>query len=281
MSSRIILPVVALVLAVAVALLARDMLRSSGDGPVAQAAPEPPRKHVLVAAAEVPPGSFLRPDLVRWQEWPDVAVPESYHVKGEAVEDEVVGSVARQYLPAGMPIVRGSIVRPGDRGFLAAVLGQGMRAISIPVDEASSNAGLIFPGDHVDVILTQSLRSGADQGDARRASETVVEDVRVLAMGRRLSTAGDEDPGAGQIRTATLEASPAGAERIALATELGRVSLSLRGIVSDPAGAAATDAEMQRLTWDFDVSRAIGGRPAEGTSVTVLRGDDGNERQTP
>ena len=104
---------------------------------------------------------------MRWQDWPDVAVPETYLVRGQGDETQFVGAVVRRPLTVGQPLSAGSVVKPGERGFLAAVLEPGMRAISVPVDEAAGNAGLIFPGDRVDLILTQTLSAEGDSGGRR------------------------------------------------------------------------------------------------------------------
>ncbi|MFO1067233.1 MAG: Flp pilus assembly protein CpaB [Geminicoccaceae bacterium] len=274
---RLVLPLVALALAGGAAWTARSWLAAQHQGAVAAATePAAPHKQVLVAAVDLRAGQFVEPDAVRWQDWPDVSLPDSYLVKGVAAEDELTGAVVRLDLPAGQPIARSGVVRPGDRGFLAAVLDPGMRAISVPVDEASGNAGLIFPGDRVDLILTQTL-GGDGGGDAkepaRRVSETVLADVRVIAMGRRLRTETEEEQPADKARTATLEVTPAGAEKVALVTDLGRLSLSLRSLAlaeetpADPAPGS-------RFTWDSDVARALRPENQPTTTLAVIRGGE-------
>ena len=265
---RVLIPIVALLIAGAAALYARTWVESRQAAPAATAAPSPaPGRMVLVAAVDLPAGSFLQPGSIRWQAWPDVELPPSYFVKGVREEDEAIGAVVRYGLAKGQPLTDGGLVKPGDRGFLAAVLAPGMRAVSVPVDEASANAGLIFPGDRVDLVLAHSLAGEAATGSpARRAAETVLEDVRVLAMGRRLVAAAGEESSI-QARTVTLEVSPEGAERVALVTELGKLALSLRSLARDET--SRTTAE-PRVTWDSDVSRALGGGP--NGKVLVLRG---------
>jgi pilus assembly protein CpaB len=244
---------------------------------VAAPAPEAPFKEVMVAAADLGTGSFIQPTSLRWQRWPDVTLPRAYLVRGAHGIDDLVGAVVRQPMHAGEPIVEESVVKPGDRGFLAAVLTPGMRAVSVPVDEASSNAGLIFPGDRVDLILTQTLRP--EQEDSakapRRVSETILDNVRVLAMGRRLSNPRGEEAATVPVRTTTLEVSPAAAEKVALITELGKLSLSLRSLaMADPSQSAAASGPA-RVTWDHDVSHALDDRGAGASSpgVIVIRGD--------
>lgn len=267
---RILVPILALLVAGGAALYARKWVESRRVAPAATAAPAPkPEKAVLVAAVDLPAGSFVQPGNVRWQTWPDVELPASYYVKGQRGEEEVVGAVLRYALAKGQPLTDSGLVKPGERGFLAAVLAPGMRAVSVPVDEASANAGLIFPGDRVDLVLSHTLAGESGEGQkARRAAETVLEDVRVLAMGRRLKGPEGEE-GAIQARTVTLEVTPADAERVALVTELGKLSLSLRSLArAEGAERAATGSD--RVTWDSDVSRALGAGAA--TRVLVLRG---------
>jgi pilus assembly protein CpaB len=268
---RWLLPVVALMGAVASTLVARDWLqaRSNRSEAQAQAPARPASKSVLVASKSLSAGEFIQPDGVRWQEWPDVALPDSYVVEGKGTVEDVAGAVLRRPAAEGEPITQGNIVKPGERGFLAAVLDPGLRAVSVPVDDASSNAGLIFPGDHVDLILTQKL---GEEGEAeRQVSETVLEDVRVLAMGRRLRNEEGEEASGGQARTATLEVSPAGAEKVALTTELGKLSLSLRSLARQEAGAPDTRSRT-RITWDADVSPVLRPENQPRRTMSVIRG---------
>lgn len=269
---RLILPLFALVLAAGSTVAVRSWLEGARTSTVAAPAlpAPPPTKAVLVAAADLATGSFLRAESLRWQEWPDVPLADSYLVRGAAQEEDLVGAVVRRPIAAGEPLALANLVKPGERGFLAAVLEPGMRAVSVPVDEASSNAGLIFPGDRVDLIVTHSLDLGDGAGGTRRVSETVLADVRVIAMGRSLKSeseaAGELAPGR-EARTATLETTPAGAERVALAAELGKLSLSLRSLAADPAATTAAT-----RTWDLEVSSALRPENQPSSSMAVVRG---------
>ncbi len=277
---RILLPLVAVALAIGTALYANAWLEGERRAVLAQVTPvtvaaDPEFIEVLVVAERLTPGSFVKPTSWRWQKWPDVEVPESYLLKSEIDPAELEGSVARQVLVPGDPILADSLVRPGERGFLAAVLDPGMRAVSVPVDETSSNAGLIFPGDRIDLILTQTLAGDADGAADRRVSETVLEDMRVIAMGRRLHSEPNEIGDSGQVRTVTLEVTPAGAETVALVTELGKLSLSLRSIATAPVPAAGSDgppAPRQAVTWDSDVSQVLRSDDLVRPRLTVMRG---------
>jgi pilus assembly protein CpaB len=274
---RLLLPAVALLLAGGAAMFARDWLEEQRR-PVAPeaAAPMVRLKQVLVAAEDLHVGRFLGPDTLRWQDWPDVSLPSTYIVEGTGTMEDLAGAVVRLDVAAGQPITRAAIVKPGDRGFLAAVLDPGMRAVSVPVDEASSNAGLIFPGDRVDLILTQTIGGdGETRASARRVSETVLENVRVIAMGRNLrgDPAEEIGPTASQIRTTTLEVTPEGAERVALVTELGKLSLSLRSLArADEGEPIHTPDGAGRITWDSDVARVLRPENQPVSTMALIRG---------
>jgi pilus assembly protein CpaB len=267
---RVVLPLVALLLAGAATFVARGWLeREPQAGPVAEPASPQIAKAVLVAGTELAVGSFVQPDSLRWQDWPDVGLPDSYYLRGQTDEQALVGAVVRRPLAVGEPLTPAAVVKPGERGFLAAVLDPGMRAISVPIDEAAGNAGLVLPGDRVDLILTQTINAEGDAGAARRVSETVLEDLRVIAMGRRLSSGEGEEAQAS--RTATLEASPDAVEKVALANELGKLALSLRSLAAPSTG--HDGGRPSRLTWDTEASPALRPENQQRTTLTVMRGD--------
>jgi pilus assembly protein CpaB len=248
---------------------------------------------ILVAAQPLRTGTLLRAEDVKWQAWSDAVVAgailrpseEDRKVKPDAdaqVLATVYGGVAHQRIEADQPIVSGMIVKPGDRGFLAAVLSPGYRATAISVTAVSGAAGLIFPGDHVDVILTQNFKEGDKQGEeplARRSvGETIVSNLRVLAIDQRLQqvTPDPNDTNAQVARTVTLEVLPKQAEMITVATELGKLSLTLRSVPTDdePVTANTRVDEAPQSTWADDVSPALrrpGQRVAERTTISIIR----------
>ena len=145
-------------------------------------------------------------------------------MKGKASEKDLAGTVVRAHLYAGEPITTSRVVHPGEQGFLAAVLDPGKRAVAIPVDGTSGVAGFVFPGDYVDVILTIKrtvTAEGTEGGETRQFSETLLTDVRVLAIDQTLD---NESGGAKVGKNATLEVSPKQAERVALALDMGTLS---------------------------------------------------------
>ena len=287
MSARaLVFVVIALVMAGATAMFARSYLSAERADLSAQATPAPKQitKNVLVATADLPAGSFVKAEHVRWQAWPEDAVNDTYLIEGVAKSEDVVGAVVRRGIIGGEPVTGGRIVRPGDRGFLAAVLQPGMRAVAIGVNPTSGIAGLVFPGDRVDIILTQAVPTGGS--DPRMASETVLENVRVLAIDQVLNDQSGE-PTLG--KNATIEVTPKQAEVVAVVSDMGKLSLSLRSLARPATGEDALDpAETvdnspepwrgETYTWDTDASlvlharRPRGGGGGGGYNVLVFQG---------
>jgi pilus assembly protein CpaB len=168
------------------------------------------------------------------------------------------GAMVRRSLSAGEPVRSSDVMRPGDHGFLAAVLQPGMRAVTVAVDATTGAAGLIWPGDRVDLILTQTIQAAAMPLGHRVAAETVLSDARVIAIDQQLVQGADPNQTDTQARTVTLEVTQEQAVSVSVATRLGRLSLSVRS-ADVPAGskvAAARD-----TTWAVDVSPALGAEP--------------------
>ena len=269
---RIIVLLIALVAAGGTAMYARSWIegRQSVQA-VAAPAPKENFHEVLVADNDLPAGSFVKPQHLRWQRWPTDDVPDSYVLNGVRSDEEMIGAVVRKRIATGEPITDGAVVKPGDRGFLAAVLEPGMRAVSVPLTPTSGNSGLIFPGDRVDLILTQSLVTNEAEGSIRRVSETVLNDIRIIAMGVDTSDDPREGEANEKAKTATLEVTPRQAEEVALLTELGKLSLSLRSLAASTSEEVAALTETATLTWDRDVSSVLrSGRIS--SRLLVLRG---------
>ena len=267
---RIIVLLIALIAAGGTAMYARSWIQ--GQQVTAAPAPAPKQElhEVLVADMALPAGTFVKPQHLRWQAWPTDDVPASYVLKGERTKEEMLGAVVRRGISVGEPITDGGVVKPDERGFLAAVLEPGMRAVSVPINPTSSNSGLIFPGDRVDLILTQSLIANDGEG-TRRVSETVLQNLRIIAMGADTS----DDPGQGKshqgARTATFEVTPKQAEEVALLTDLGKLSLSLRSLARPETEIVEAADATPQVTWDRDVSRVLSaGRLT--SRLLVLRG---------
>ncbi|MEO1167364.1 MAG: Flp pilus assembly protein CpaB [Pseudomonadota bacterium] len=233
---KVILLVGALLVAAVTAFMARSMF-ADGSAPTAVAAEaEPQGPMVLVATRALPVGTIINQDSFRYQPWPEELIEGSYFIRDESNIDDLLGTVVRNDITAGQPITQGSLVRPGDRGFLAAALGPGMRAVTVPVSVQSGVAGFVFPGDRVDLVLTQEVEGGGE-GPALHASETIIRNLRILAADQRTSTETTEE---GETRvqvsnTVTVEVTPRIAEKIAVAQTMGSLSLSLRSIADNTA----------------------------------------------
>ena len=276
---NIILIISAVLITLGTGLLARNWIES--QRPQEVAAPPPPKVEgasVMVAAVDLPAGTLLQDKHLRWQIWPSKAVAETYLIKPETQGasdpiQNVLGAVVRKGISAGEPVTHGRFLKPGDRGFLAAVLRPGYRAMSISFNATAGISGLVFPGDRVDLLLTHAVkRSGVD----RRATETVLTNLRVLAIDQ---TTNDQAGSPRVFKNATVELTPKQAEMIAVVREIGRLSLSLRSLAKD-------EEELERLlnseepladpdpargtthTWDTEVSRLLW-RPRASKSNTV------------
>ena len=197
-------------------------------------APSGPR--VLVAQRALPVGTIITADSVNFQEWPRSMVQDAYFVDGKGIDmNKLIGTVVRYPVTAGQPLTQGALVAPGDRGFLAAALGPGMRAITIPVSDKSAVAGFVFPGDHVDLMLTQSVAgNGQDNSGPLRVTETILKNLRVLATDQSV----DNDSANGKtvvksFHMVTLEVTPRIAEKIEVAQSVGSLDMTLRSIADN------------------------------------------------
>ena len=235
---KIVLLVGALLIAGVTAIMAKNMF-SGASAPEAQATPQqaPQGPEVLVATRTLPVGTIIDAEAFRYQPWPQGLVQDAYFARGEAGLDpqSLIGTVVRTEISAGQPLTQGAIVRPGERGFLAAALGPGMRAVTVGVSATSGVAGFVFPGDRVDLVLTQEVEGGGE-GPPLRASETIVRNIRVLAVDQRLNARDEAGNQVAQtVSTITFEATPKIAEKIAVAQTIGQLSLALRPIADDKA----------------------------------------------
>src|SRR5207244_5291127 len=113
-----------------------------------------PQKSVLVARSAITRGQILKPQDFSWQVWPEGGIDRNYIQSGTRPVEALTGSVARDPFAPGEPISEAKIVSPGSRGFLAAALAPGMRAVSVPVTATSGISGFVFPGDQVDILIT-------------------------------------------------------------------------------------------------------------------------------
>jgi pilus assembly protein CpaB len=236
--------------------------------PVEQVAAPP--KQVLVAAADMPHGRLLRPEDVRWQnadKLPATAIANALATQpgGGPTQVDVrtmgdnVGAITRRDLAAGEVLLTTDVVKPGDRDFLPAVLTPGFRAITVSVDTFSGSAGLIYPGDHVDVVLAQTFNNAAVPIGRQHVGEDIAHNLRVLAIDHYTQggsvTANNDDPAKRNAsRTVTLEATPEIAVKIQVASGLGKLSVILRSLDSSTEPRKDDDT----MVWAEDTSAALG-----------------------
>src|SRR6478735_1733104 len=265
---KLALLVGALVIAVVTAVMAKNMFAGAGSQQAAAAQAVPLGPKVLVAKKALSVGTIIDADSFAFQPWPKELMQSAYYVEGQPDGDpkRLLGTVVRYTITAGQPVTRGSLVGPQDRGFLAAALGPGMRAITVPVNVTAGVAGFVFPGDHVDMVLTQQVQGGGD-GPPLKVSETIIRNLRVLATDQRITSKDDE--GKTQVKTfsnVTLEVTPRIAEKVAVAQSMGVLSLSLRSI-------ADNTADLERAVAAGDIKVPANVNPAQERQMLLAYAD--------
>jgi pilus assembly protein CpaB len=236
-AKKVVLLIVALIIAGGTAFMARSMFNQAAT-PQAQAivAQKTDGPQILVATRALPVGTIIGADSFRFQPWPAELIENAYFLKGDADPSTMTGTVVRSAVTAGQPITKGDLVKPGDRGFLAAALGPGMRAVAVPVSAQSGVAGFVFPGDRVDVLLTQKGKLTSTYGDIGdvNSAETIIRNVRVLATDQRTVTEGEDGKHEVMVfASVTLEVTPRISEKLSAAAAMGSISLSLRSIAEN------------------------------------------------
>ncbi|MCS3430179.1 Flp pilus assembly protein CpaB [Klebsiella sp. BIGb0407] len=280
----------ACIFAAIVALFVRSQL--STPAPVQQQVQIPvPKKMVLVADKDLNPGDFIDIASVRWEETEKPVSRSFYFINGQDKESQLFGATVRKPVLAGTALNNSLVVRPNEPGFISAVLGKGMRAISIPTNAVASNSGLVNAGDRVDIIL--SLRKSDQQETSRPsnsaalprlAAQTIVNDLRVLALNNDADSNADvrprqdvdnpdntnnsSRPRQALYQTVTVEVTPEQAEVLAVAKEIGLLHLSLRS----GADSESEDQQAGRVTTLSDSTDIYNG-VGSGYEVKLFRGE--------
>ena len=279
---KVALLIGALVIAVITAVMAKNMFSGAGAEAAAAAPAVPLGPKVLVARKALPVGTIIDAESLAYQAWPQELVQGAYYTEGapDGNVAKMIGTVVRNPITAGQPITKGALVGPNDRGFLAAALGPGMRAVTVPVTNTGGVAGFIFPGDRVDMVLTHTV-AGGGEGEALKVSETILRNLRVLATDQRIDSKDAE--GKTEVRsfaTVTFEVTPRISEKIAVAQSVGQLSLALRSIADNTAelerAVAAGEIKVPAGTNPADERRmllAIANRPVDGNTTYSTGGD--------
>ena len=232
---------------------------------------------VLVSRMDIEPGSFVKSgEQFSWQQIDDSKYEEKeksqFMRKAETKLEDIDGAVVRSFIKANEPVLRKKLVTPQEGGFMSAVLYPGMRAMTVGVTLVSGNAGFIFPGDKVDLLLTHEVDD--ESGKQGFATETFIQDIRVLAIDQKTS---NPERQAFIAKTVTIEVTPKQAEEVLVAEELGKISLILRSMGSVTFTGVDTidmNESTKGYTLDNDVSKIITHKNpiVNSGSVIVTRG---------
>jgi pilus assembly protein CpaB len=235
MSSTLRLSII-MVLLLATAALGLIAYTNMNPKPVVQVTentpvPAPPTVGYFVAARPLPRGTLAREEDFAVRSVPSDSVPTGAILDTPDARIGLRGSLVRKFLDAGSPVTSQDVLRPRDRGFLASVLAPDSRAISIKVDAESGVSGLIWPGDYVDVVLTQVVEKAALAH--RTLSETVLHNVRIVAIDQEIVQGSPANNAtAGKVaRTVSLQLAPEQVKKITVAEQLGKLSLAVRSAV--------------------------------------------------
>jgi pilus assembly protein CpaB len=247
--------------------IALGFLVLNKDRPVVQVqnAPAPPPLLVnyVVAAHPLPAGTLARDEDFATRSVASADLPSGAIVDSPENKSGLRGALVRDYLNTGDAVTSAAILRPRDRGFLASVLAPGMRAVSIAVDAVSGVSGLVWPGDHVDVVLTHEIEKA---NVAHRAlSETVLSNIRVIGIDQEI-VQGANGSAAGKVaRTVTLQVLPEQVEQVTVAEHLGKLTLAMRSAAEPDVVSPGSS------TFGGDVSPALS-RASAGTTMKVIEG---------
>lgn len=229
--ARIAVLAVAIIAAAGSALLARGLISNRPAPEAAENSAKLDTVDVLVASKDLAIGQTVDTADISWQPWPSSAARGGFIRRDAAPDalDNYVGAIARNSLLSGEPVNDSKLVRSDTAGFLSAILPKGMRAISTKISPETGVGGFILPNDRVDVILTRREQNASELGDRERhISETVLTNVRVLAIDQAVAEQDGQKVVVG--KTATLELRPEQAEALALAQSMGELALSLRSL---------------------------------------------------
>jgi pilus assembly protein CpaB len=240
-------------------------------------APAPPAVGYFVAVHPLPRGTLARDEDFEVRSVPPERVPAGAILDTPDAKIGLRGSLVRNFLDTGSPVTSKDILRPRERGFLASVLAPDSRAISINVDAASGVSGLIWPGDYVDVVLTQESTTAGDKKNPDQQhgtlSETVAQNVRIVAIDQEIVQGGSaSNATAGKVaRTVSLQLAPEQVKKVTVAAQLGKVSLAVRSAV-DRQDMGDTDATVVVYARNSGMKYSVK-RDDTGNTRTLLSGD--------
>ncbi len=268
--------VLVLILAIALGGLAGLLaLRFLSQQATPLMATEAPRGQMVVAAADLPLGHLLRAEDVRVVDWHSSALPEGYY----ASTAEVIGRGLITPVKANEPLMANKLADKESGGGLPIVIPEGMRGMSVRVDEVIGVAGFVLPGTRVDVLLTITPRTS---GQEEPMTRIILQNIQVLTSGQTIQQDANGTPQT--VSVVTLLVTPEEAERLTLASTEGRIQLALRntldlGNVETPGIRANALISPPRATQAPNASAVRVAAPAQRTEPTttvveVLRGGE-------
>lgn len=218
---------------------------------------------IVVAAQRLPFGVELGREHLREVPWPSEAMPQGAFA---SVNDFLSAGkrVVLAPVEANEPVLAIKVTGPGQRATLSALVGEGMKAVSVRVNDVEGVGGFVLPGDRVDVVLTRQLEKG------NATTEVVLQNARVLAVDQ---SADDRTSKAAVAKAVTLEVDTVGAQKVWLAASVGSLSLLLR-----KAGEVSAE-PTRRVTLD-DLSKPERILPKKNHSVTSVSVQRGGQRQS-
>lgn len=235
------------VVAAGLAAFLVQRMNAQAPAPVQQEArmAAPSLTQVLVAANDIELGAALSAKDLRWQDWPEGATTGAFITREDRPEarSELKSSITRVAMAAGEPVLVSKLVSDREGGFMAALLEPGRRAMAVEISEETAVSGFVLPNDRVDVILARQA-SGGEGGSGGYVSETVLENVRILAIDQNYEQKEGKQVVVGE--TATLEVMPHQAERLAFAIQAGDVALVLRSLSDTAPGEEAVERDANR-----------------------------------
>ena len=244
---------IALVLGVSAAWLANnwveDRIRPSSEG---EGTP------VVVAALEIPFGQKIEQAHVKVVDWPSGHTPKGAFSDPQLLE----GRIAKQSFLPGEVILEGRVVEHLGGSTLASIVEPNKRAVTVRVNDVIGVAGFLLPGNRVDILTTR-------QTGNRARTETILQDVKVLAVDQTASTDKDRPV---VVRAVTLELSPSESELLVKATSEGSLQLTLRNPL-DSELVAKQEEKKEEPKVERKIERVVyKSAPAAKTNITVIRG---------
>jgi pilus assembly protein CpaB len=214
---------------------------------------------IVVAAVPFPFGTELSREHLRELDWPEGALPKGAFGSIAEILDGQTRRVALAGVEENEPVLKAKVTGPGQRASLAAVIQEGMKAVTVRVNDVAGVAGFVLPGERVDILLTRTV----DREES--FADVLLQNVKVLAVDQSADERADKPS---IVKAVTLEVNTAQAQRLTLAASVGTLSLALRA-------AGVAEIESTKRIGIEDLSR-----PATGEIVPLASADFASMRDS-